>query len=211
MLISVERLLVRLRHVPSRAEELLEVRARLRREIAAAPGEEEQAIAVAMRALKVEISAALTQTASCHTCATGRRAPRGTFAGGDCCAGVTADLFDDDEVAALAQAGTRPRHLTAPRDEHAGCAFRGSLGCTLEAVDRPMRCVHYTCMILRRELRAQGELAPLDVQLAELKRLMARFVELRGTRLDDELLAPLEQAIDANSSARAAASSPAPR
>ncbi len=196
MLIAIERLLVRVRQVRSRAEELITLRSRFRREAAAGAGEEERALAASIRVLKVDISAALGEVASCRTCARGKRAPRGTFVGGDCCAGVTADLFDDDEVAVLAQAGTRPRHLTPPRDEHAGCAFRGPVGCTLEAADRPMRCVHYTCMILRRELRAQGQLAPLDVHLAELKRQMARFVELRARRLDDELLAPLEQAID---------------
>ena len=95
----------------------------------------------------------------------------------------------------LARAGTRPRHLRAPRGDHAGCAFRGATGCTLPPAHRPQRCVHYTCNLLRRELRARGELAPVDELLAELQRLMARFVELRRARLDDELAAPLEAAL----------------
>lgn len=195
-MIAIERLLVRVRQVPSRADELITLRGRFRREAATVAGEEERLLADSIRALKIEISAALGEVEACRTCATGKRAPRGTYAGGDCCAGVTADLFDDTEVAVLALAGTRPRHLTPPREDHAGCAFRGPIGCTLDAADRPVRCVHYTCMVLRRELRADGQLAALDVQLAELQRRMARFVELRSTRLDDELLAPLEQAID---------------
>jgi len=195
VLIPVERLLLRVRQVPVRAEELLVLRQRLRREQAAGVGDEERATAIAIRALKVRISAALREVSACTSCAAGRRRPRGTFPGGDCCSGVTADLFSDDEVAALARAGTRPRHLRAPRTEHAGCAFRGATGCTLTAAHRPQRCVHYTCNLLRRELRARGELAAIDVLLAELAHLMRRFVTLRGARLDDELLAPLEEAL----------------
>jgi len=193
--IPVERLLLRVRQVPSRAEELLVLRGRLRREQAARPGDEERALALEIRALKVRVSAALSEVSSCTTCAAGRRRPRGTFPGGDCCSGVTADLFSDDEVAALVRAGTRPRHLRAPRSEQAGCAFRGATGCTLAAEHRPQRCVHYTCNILRRELRARGELESLDVLLDEQNRQMARFVALRSARLDDELLAPLEEAL----------------
>lgn len=195
MLIAVERLLIRVRQVPSRADELITLRARLRRERSTVPGAEEQATALAMRALKQRISEALSSTTSCAHCAEGKRPPRGVFPGGDCCAGVTADLFDDDEVAALAQAGTRPADLRAPRTTHAGCAFRGERGCTLSAADRPGRCVHYTCMTLRRELRARGDLAQADAMLDELKGAMRRFAELRGKRLDDELLAPLEEAL----------------
>lgn len=194
MLIPLERLLVRVRQAPSRADELLALRQRVRTESHARAGDEERATALAMRALKQRISAALSSVSSCTTCATGRRAPRGTFPGGDCCSGVTADLFSDDEVAALVLAGTRPRHLRPPRTEHAGCAFRGALGCTLSSQDRPQRCVHYTCHALRRELSPRGELAPLDVLLDELQRLMARFVALRAVRLEAELFAPLERA-----------------
>ena len=195
MLIPVERLLLRVRQVPSRADELLALRRRLRSEQAARAGDEERATAIEIRALKVRIAAALREVSACTSCATGRRPPRGVFPGGDCCSGVTADLFSDDEVAALARAGTRPRHLRAPRTAHAGCAFRGATGCTLPPAHRPQRCVHYICNLLRRELRARGELAPIDLLLAELQRLMSRLVTLRSARLDDELLAPLEEAL----------------
>lgn len=197
MLIAVERLLVRVRQVPSRADELLVLRDRLRREAMAKIGDEERALALEVRALKETASEALADTKACHTCATGKRWPRGAHAGGDCCSGVTADLFDDDEVGALAAAGTRPRDLRAPRGDHAGCAFRGELGCTLEAVDRPMRCVHYTCMILRRELKATSALAATDAILVQLKGRMAELVALRQARLAAEMLAPLEAALDA--------------
>jgi len=172
---------------------LIALRGRLRRERAATPGHREREVALQIRALKVRASAALAETTACHTCASGKRWPRGAFAGGDCCSGVTADLFDDDEVAALAHAGTRPRDLRAPASDHAGCAFRGAEGCTLEAAHRPERCVHYTCMILRRELRARGELAKVDGLLTEMQGLMRELVALRKTRLDDEILAPLER------------------
>jgi hypothetical protein len=186
---------VRLRQVPSRADELLALRGRVRTARSEVPGEEERSIAAALRLLKPRISAELGSVTSCATCAIGKRRPRGTFAGGDCCSGVTADLFDDDEVAALAFAGTRPRHLRPPRDEHAGCAFRGETGCTLSAADRPVRCVRYTCMTLRRELRAAGQLEAIDALLAELEALRVRFVELRTDRLEHELFAPLAESL----------------
>jgi hypothetical protein len=195
VLIPVERLLLRVRQVPSRADELFALRQRVRSERATRAGDDEHATALEMRALKMRISAALSSVSSCTTCATGRRAPRGTFPGGDCCSGVTADLFSEDEVAALVLAGTRPRHLRPPRTDHAGCAFRGAAGCTLSSQDRPQRCVHYTCHVLRRELSSAGGLEPIDVLLDELQRLMARFVTLRAGRLEAELFAPLEHAV----------------
>jgi len=195
VLLPVERLLVRVRQVPSRADELLALRARLRRERAQRPGAEERALALEMRRLKAEVARTVGEVDACGTCATGKRAPRGTFAGGDCCAGITSDLFDDDQLAAIAQAGTRPRDLTPPREAHAGCAFRGPTGCTLDNADRPPRCVHYTCMTLRKELRERGDLAAIDTKLDELARAMKRFAALRATRLDDELFAPLAEAL----------------
>ena len=197
MLIAVERLLVRVRQVPTRADELIPLRARLRRERRERATADERAIALTIRDLKQRISDALSSVTACAHCAEGKRPPRGVFSGGDCCSGVTADLFSDDEVAALAQAGTRPHRLRAPRTDHAGCAFRGELGCTLAAVDRPGRCVHYTCTTLRRELRARGDLAQIDALLDELQREMLAFAELRHARLDDEILGPLEEALRA--------------
>lgn len=195
MLLPVERLLVRVRQVPSRADELLALRARLRQQRAQRPGTEERELALEMRRLKTEVAAIVGAVDACGTCATGKRAPRGTYAGGDCCAGITADLFDDDQLAAIAQAGTRPRDLTPPREAHAGCAFRGPTGCTLDNADRPPRCVHYTCTTLRKELRARGDLAAIDLVLDRLASAMKRFAQLRAQRLDDELFAPLAAAL----------------
>ena len=179
----------------TRADELIALYDRLRAARMQRPGDEERAAARELRALKVRISASLASVTSCASCAAGKRWPRGAFSGGDCCTGVTADLFSDDELAALAAAGTRSRDLHAPNDEHAGCAFRGAQGCTLEAADRPERCVSYMCTILRRELRARGELTDADALIADLRSVMARFTALRSTRLDDEILAPLEAAM----------------
>jgi hypothetical protein len=195
MLIPIERLLLRARHVRTRADELIALHGRLRAARAERPGDEERAAAEELRALKIRVSASLASVSSCASCAEGKRWPRGAFAGGDCCTGVTADLFSDEEVAALAAAGTRPRDLTAPKDEHAGCAFRGAQGCTLDADDRPERCVSYMCTILRRELRTRGELVEADAMIADLRAVMARFTALRSARLDDEILVPLEAAM----------------
>ena len=195
VLISVERLLVRVRHVPSRAAELIALRERLREAMAEQPGPEEQRLAAELRALKLEVSAALASVTSCRTCATGKRPPRGTFVGGDCCSATTADLFSEEQLAPLVQAGTRPRHLRAPRTEHAGCSFRGAQGCTLATEHRPGRCVHYTCIMLRGELRKRGDLVAMDALLDELKAKMAEHVAARQRRLDDEVVASLEAAI----------------
>lgn len=195
MFVAVERLLIKLRQVPSRATELIELRRRLQAQRAAPGGAEEMVLAHQLRALKVRLADALASTTSCAGCAAGRRWPRGAFTGGDCCSGVTADLFSEDEVAALAASGTRPRDLRAPRGDHAGCAFRGATGCTLRPVDRPERCVRYTCNLLRRELRAGDALESIDVLRDELQRTMDRFAALRRARLDDELFLPLERAL----------------
>jgi len=193
VLIPIERLLLRRRHVRTRADELITLHARVRAERSAKLGADERAAALELRARK----ARLASVSSCASCAVGKRGPRGVFAGGDCCTGVTADLFSDDEVAALAAAGTRAGDLRAPRGEHAGCAFRGDVGCTLAAEDRPERCVSYMCTALRRELQGRDELAEVDAMIAELREAMARFTALRQERLADELIAPLEAAIRA--------------
>jgi hypothetical protein len=94
-------------------------------------------------------------------------------------------VFDDDEVAALAQAGTRARDLVAPRGEHPGCAFRGATGCTLEVAHRPSVCVRYACDKLAAELHRAGRLDDVEALAAELAQAMGRFraaVEARHDR-----------------------------
>ena len=196
MLIAVERLLIKLRQPASRADELVALRGRLRAERRAAAGDDERALARDVRARKLAVSARLTDVTSCRSCATGAPWPRGHYDGGDCCSGVTAELFDDSELAALAHAGTRPRDLTPPAgDDHAGCAFRGAHGCSLALAHRPARCVHYVCDTLRRELYDRGRLDAVEADLAALNAAMQRFTAAREARLQRELSATLVAAL----------------
>ncbi|HET9623226.1 MAG TPA: hypothetical protein VFP84_17755, partial [Kofleriaceae bacterium] len=117
--------------------------------------------------------------------------------GGACCAGVTAQLFDDHELAALAGAGTRPRDLRPPAgdDAHAGCAFRGASACSLALAHRPARCVHFVCEALRGELHRRGALATVEAALAALDRAMRAFTAAHRARQDREVLAPVLAAV----------------
>ncbi len=197
MLIGVERLLIKLRQPASRADELVALRARLRAERAADIDAGERALALEVLARKLAVAAELQAVRACGGCATGQPWPTGHHDGGACCAGVTAELFDDHELGALALAGTRPADLTPPPrgDAHAGCAFRGPRGCTLDVAHRPGRCVHYLCDTLRRELHARGQLDLVEGRLAELNRAMQAFVARHRARMDREVLAPLVRAL----------------
>jgi hypothetical protein len=179
VLIAAERLLIKLRQPRSRAGELIELHRRLRAEVRSSPDADEPGLARAILEQKRRVSALLHGV--------------GSWRGG--APGVTADLFDDHELAALAHAGTRPRDLVAPREDHAGCAFRGSTGCTLEVAHRPARCVHYACDTLRRELHARDQLDDLERDLAELNHRIQRFRAVRSARVDRQVLAPLLDAI----------------
>jgi hypothetical protein len=191
VLISVERLLIKLRQPRSRADELIALRERLRAERASQPDGEEREYAAKVHARKLAVTAQLSDVTSCRSCATGAPWPRGHYDGGDCCSGVTAELFDDAELSALARAGTRPRDLTPPSDDHAGCAFRGARGCSLDVSHRPARCVHYICDTLRRELHDRHRLDAIERDLAELDQTMQQFRVAREARLQRELAAPL--------------------
>jgi hypothetical protein len=200
MLIGVERLLIRIKHPASRATELNALRARLRAEIAndASVEEDERVRAVRVLAMKRTISDALAHVTSCASCATGLPAPQGSYAGGACCGGVTAELFDDHELAALALAGTRPADLVPPggSDLHAGCTFRGPHGCTLDVAHRPGRCVLYVCEALFRELHRKGQLDEIERMLDELRREMTELIAVHAARVDREVLAPLVAALE---------------
>lgn len=198
MLIAVERLLIKLRQPRSRADELIELRRRVRAERAADVDPEERALAAAILAQKQRVSAGLHAVTSCGSCAKGQPWPTGHHAGGACCSGKTEILFDEHELAALVHAGTGVADLTPPREDHAGCAFRGSHGCTLDTAHRPARCVHYICDVLRRELHDRGQLSAIEAELAELDRLMQRFTALHQARLDRETVAPLIDALVAS-------------
>jgi len=195
VLVAVERLLIKLRQPASRVDELVELRGRMREQLAASVGNDERALARAVHATKLSVGAELHAVSACRSCAVGDPWPGGHYSGGACCAGVTADIFDDNEVAALALAGTRPRHLHAPHGDHAGCAFRGPTGCSLELAHRPARCVHYTCDTLRRELHARGRLDVVEVKLAALDREMRELAAMRRARIDREIADSIVEAI----------------
>ncbi|HVV88570.1 MAG TPA: hypothetical protein VHE35_36250 [Kofleriaceae bacterium] len=204
MFVAVERLLIRLRQPASRAGELVALRARLRDELAAGADDDERALAREVHDRKLQLAAVLGSVVSCRTCAVGQPRPMGHHDGGACCSGVTAELFDERELAALVHAGTRAHDLTPPAgaDAHAGCAFRGPRGCTLAVEHRPGRCVHYLCDSLRRELHRLGRLDATEAALAEHDAAMRRFTAARQARLDRELAAPLVAALESATATR---------
>lgn len=177
----------RLRQPRSRADEVLELRRRLAAEPGAGQvGAEERDAAVELRRLREDLVGKLGAVSSCTRCAVGHPLPHGRFSGGHCCGLQTANAFNDDEVAALRQAGTRPGDLQLPDGEHAGCAFRGPTGCSLEARHRPNLCVRYLCPDLRRELHRRGDGADLEALGAALEATYLRFIDLRRARLEQE-------------------------
>ncbi|HET7504932.1 MAG TPA: hypothetical protein VFK02_28105 [Kofleriaceae bacterium] len=199
MFVPVERLMLRLRQPASRAAEVAALRQRLRSERASTLTEEERVLAAEVGRAKLAVAGALGSVTSCGSCAVRQPWPVGGFAGGACCAGVTATIFDDHELAALAHAGTRPRDLRPPagRDSHAGCAFRGAEACSLALEHRPARCVHYVCDTLRAELHRGGRLDDVEARLADLDRAMRALTAAHLARRDREVLAPVLEAVRA--------------
>jgi hypothetical protein len=197
VVVPLERLIMRLRQPASRAAEIAALRRRLRAEPASAVGEDERALAAEVARAKLAVAAAIGSVTSCGSCAVRQPWPVGGFAGGACCAGVTADLFDEHELAALAGAGTRARDLRPPGggEDHAGCAFRGAEACSLALEHRPARCVHYVCDGLRAELHRRGRLDEIEARLAELDRAMRAFTAVHRARQDREVLAPVLEAV----------------
>lgn len=200
--------MMRLRQPASRAAEVLALRRRLRAERASIETDDERALAADAAHAKLAVAAAIGGVASCGSCAARQPWPVGGFAGGACCAGSTANVFDDHELAALARAGTRPRDLRPPagRDAHAGCAFRGAESCSLVLEHRPARCVHYACDTLRAELHRRGRLDDVEARLAELDRAMRAFTAVHRARQDRDVLTPVIEAVRA--AARRGRSSP---
>lgn len=203
---------MRLRQPASRTAEVAALRRRLRAERASTVGDDERALAAEVARVKLAAAAAIGSVASCGSCAVRQPWPVGGFAGGACCAGVTPDLFDDHELAALAGAGTRPRDLRPPagRDAHAGCAFRGAEACSLALAHRPARCIRYVCDALRAELHRRGRLDDVEARLAELDRAMRAFAAAHRARQDREVLAPVIEAVSeaVRAAARRGRSSP---
>jgi len=134
---------------------------------------------------------------SCGSCATGQPWPVGAHSGGACCSGVTGNVFDGPELAALVAAGTHARDLRPPSraHAHAGCAFRGTDSCSLPVEHRPARCVHYVCNTLRRELHSRGQLDVVEKKLAALNAAMKKFTAAYSARTDREVLTPIFTAL----------------
>lgn len=199
MFVAASRLLAKVRQPPSRKAELAALGARLREALAGTPDAEERDLAREVHARKLAVATELHAVTSCASCAKHQPAPVGTYPGGACCSGVTADLFDDSELAMLAATGTRVRDLVPPphTDAHAGCAFRGSDGCSVDVAHRPARCVLYLCPTLRRELHAHGQLDALEGKLGDLESTMRRFIAAHEARRDRDTVVPIIEAIEA--------------
>jgi len=179
MLVPVTALLRRWRDAPARSREVGEVRKRIAAASRAPASDEARALALELRALRPRVLAAFAGVKACTGCGRDRPEPHGHWNGGFCCGGHTSHVFDEDEVAALALAGTRPRHLRAPGGDHAGCAFRGPTGCSLDPVDRPSLCVRFACRELEAELRGSGEWQRVRALTRQLEKTFAKFVKAR--------------------------------
>ena len=142
--------------------------------------DEELTLARELHRLRGELMEALGDVQACAGCARGRSLPHGRWSGGHCCGGRTEDLFTDDELAALRLTGTTVTRLTPPRSDHAGCAFRGPDGCSLEVADRPNLCVRFLCRELEGELSRRGDLADVKKIARDLGDAFARFSRARA-------------------------------
>lgn len=187
MLISAAYLVDRMRQPRSRADEARLLRQRLfAQPTAERVSPEEAGLARELRSLREEMSRAIGEVQACRTCAKGHPPPHGHFEGGHCCGLETHDAFNDDEMAALRQAGTVVANLRLPRGDHAGCAFRGPQGCSLTAPNRPNLCLRYVCPDLARELGARGDLDAIEAIGTRMETTYLRFITLRRERLDAE-------------------------
>jgi hypothetical protein len=181
LLIAAHHLVDRLRHPRSRADEVLAVRRRLVAQQGPSDATDEAlALALDLRRLREELTTVLAGVEACGTCARGRSLPHGRWSGGQCCGGATEGVFTDDELASLRLSGTTPAQLAPPRSDHAGCAFRGPEGCSLEAADRPNLCVRYVCRELEGELREGGSLTSVKAIARELGQTFDRFSRVRA-------------------------------
>jgi hypothetical protein len=179
----------RLRYQRTRADEVLDVRRRL----LALPGPVRVSAAELDTArqllfLREEAAQAFGALRACATCAIGRPPPHGAYPGGFCCGATTAEIFPDDELAALRLAGTTPGDLHPADGELAGCAFRGPTGCVLAPAHRASQCLRHICYDMVRELQARGGLGLVEDLALQLRSTFLKFAAHRQARLDDELL-----------------------
>ena len=145
------------------------------------------ALALRLRVLREELAARVGEVKACGRCVQPRSV---SWPGGHCCSGRTRNLFTDHELLALRLSGTKSAHLKPPRSEHAGCAFRGPHGCSLDTAHRPSLCVRYMCRELQSEIEQRSD-APAIAHLQEKLRVgVERFeglVKERTLARDDEL------------------------
>lgn len=179
LLLPVRDLVRRWRAPRSRGADVDAVRRRIGAALADGGSDDAVRLARELRELRPLVSEAFGRVRACSTCARGRPEPHGHWRGGFCCGGATEGVFSPDEVAALALGGTRPRDLRPPPGDHAGCAFRGAEGCSLDPVDRPNLCVRFACRELEAELRDDGEWQRVRELTKRLETTFARFVSAR--------------------------------
>ena len=176
----------RARHPRARADALFELRKRL--DTLPKPSEvapELLAMARRMAELRERLTVAIGDVQSCSTCALKHPEPFGHWAGGHCCGGDPAKIFEEDELAALKLSGTTAADFQPPNSDLAGCVFRGPNACSLKRQHRPTLCVHYTCRSLEHEVRERGDLKKIRVIQKELSETFANFSALRSS-LDAE-------------------------
>ncbi|TNE49668.1 MAG: hypothetical protein EP343_10835 [Deltaproteobacteria bacterium] len=177
----------RLFHPKSRADELWSLRQRYWDEASTRQlSKEATDLAISMRDLRKRIVESYGEVYACSSCAKGCVLPHGQWEGGFCCSGNTEDIFSSLEIAALKASGTRLSHLQPPDAVHAGCAFRGPMGCSLQPEHRPNLCVHYVCHDLARELAHNKQFEAIEGLGAELTEQMLAFKQLRSKRLEEE-------------------------
>ena len=159
---------------PSRRFELRDLRARLR-EVRRWRWDADAAARLKVaREVFVEAQGTLT---ACATCARGHELPHGRWDGGFCCGGRTSELFTDEELAGLVACGVGASALVPPRSsDHAGCVFRGPLGCSLAPLARPSICLWYLCRDVGRELAATGRGHSVGALAASLQEAFEAFV-----------------------------------
>lgn len=188
-LIPLRYLVDRWQQPRSRADEIRTLRRRLIDQPKLdAVSPQEAALAHELRDLRLQLSQAIGAVESCKTCAIGHPPPHGHFAGGHCCGLKTEDAFNDDELAALRQTGTTPSRLRPPPpgSDHAGCSFRGAMGCSLAVPDRPNLCVRYLCPDLQREVSLRGDLDRIEALGSKMEAVYLQFITLRRARLEEE-------------------------
>lgn len=179
----------------TRANEVASLRLRLLSEATsdqASPREVE--LARALCSMRERMLTLIGEVEACRSCGKGYPLPNGRWDGGYCCGGTTENLFKQEEIACMRCSGTQPADLRPPRDDHAGCSFRGRFGCSLAPAHRPNLCVRYACRMLSEEYERRGIATEVRALASEMQRTFGEFQELRSKRLEDESLARFQSA-----------------